>query len=148
MKQQAVTLIISYYNLIMWPNMWILYNTTSGDITRTSTHPIPDAIAGHAQAQVDAVKLDLELVKYDTASASVVDRSDKQAILQQRAKNLIRSHRNAKLAMTDWTQLPDVSLTQQQKDQWASYRQALRDMPDSFPDPMPPGYRPTWPQKP
>lgn len=128
--------------------MWILYNTTSGDIKRTATHPIPDVLDGHAQAQVDAVKLDLELVKYDTASQTVVDRPDKEAILQQRAINLIRRQRNAKLAATDWTQLPDVSLTQQQKDQWASYRQQLRDLPDSLPNPVPQGYRPTWPVKP
>ena len=39
----------------------------------------------------------------------------------------VRAERSTKLAATDWTQLPDVP--QSIKSQWASYRQALRDVP-------------------
>jgi hypothetical protein len=31
------------------------------------------------------------------------------------------------LQQSDWTQLPDVPLTDEQKAAWATYRQALRD---------------------
>jgi hypothetical protein len=31
------------------------------------------------------------------------------------------------LQNSDWTQLPDVPLTEEQKAAWATYRQALRD---------------------
>ena len=41
----------------------------------------------------------------------------------------IRKHRNTKLTETDWTQLPDSSLTQEQKNAWVSYRQELRNVP-------------------
>jgi hypothetical protein len=34
------------------------------------------------------------------------------------------------LQSSDWTQLPDVPLTAEQKAAWAAYRQALRDLPD------------------
>lgn len=44
------------------------------------------------------------------------------------AANAVRS-RNAMLANSDWTQLPDVALTAEQKAEWAVYRQALRDVP-------------------
>ena len=37
--------------------------------------------------------------------------------------------RNHLLASSDWTQLPDVALTAEQKAEWAVYRQALRDVP-------------------
>lgn len=37
--------------------------------------------------------------------------------------------RNIRLLETDWTQLPDVPLTAEQKSAWATYRQALRDVP-------------------
>jgi hypothetical protein len=37
-----------------------------------------------------------------------------------------RLQRNKLLSATDWTQMPDVSL--QTKEQWAQYRQALRDV--------------------
>jgi DNA replication initiation complex subunit (GINS family) len=44
----------------------------------------------------------------------------------------IRAERTAKLAATDWTQLPDAPLTEEEKQAWADYRQALRDLSESF----------------
>jgi hypothetical protein len=38
----------------------------------------------------------------------------------------IRAWRNAQLSRTDWTQLSDSPLD---KEVWATYRQALRDLP-------------------
>jgi hypothetical protein len=35
-------------------------------------------------------------------------------------------HRNALLAVSDWTQLPDVTISN--KTAWATYRQQLRDL--------------------
>lgn len=47
------------------------------------------------------------------------------------AKPSMRNIRNTKLAQTDWTQLPDNALTAEQRAAWATYRQALRDLPES-----------------
>jgi len=33
------------------------------------------------------------------------------------------------LSSSDWTQVPDSPLTTEQKAAWATYRQALRDLP-------------------
>jgi len=54
----------------------------------------------------------------------------------------VRSERNGILALSDWTQLPDVP--QATRDLWASYRQALRDIPEQegFP------YEVEWPETP
>lgn len=41
----------------------------------------------------------------------------------------IRAERNAKLAESDWTQLDDSPVTNAKKLEWASYRHALRDVP-------------------
>lgn len=41
---------------------------------------------------------------------------------------VIRAERNQLMAKTDWTQLPDAALTNTQTAEWASYRQALRDI--------------------
>jgi len=38
----------------------------------------------------------------------------------------IRLWRNAELKNSDWTQLPDAPVN---KNEWATYRQALRDLP-------------------
>lgn len=55
-----------------------------------------------------------------------------------------RGERDSKLYQSDWTQLPDVPLTSGVKAQWATYRQALRDVPQQ------PGFPATitWPTAP
>jgi len=44
--------------------------------------------------------------------------------------NLVRRERNIRIVQTDWTQLPDTSLTLEQVEEAKVYRQALRDMID------------------
>ena len=39
-----------------------------------------------------------------------------------------RGLRNKKLAKCDWTQAPDSPLSEEKKKEWATYRQALRDL--------------------
>lgn len=56
----------------------------------------------------------------------------------------VRARRNALLAESDWTQLPDVRLGAVAKREWADYRQELRDItrqpdPDAVTWPMRPG---------
>lgn len=54
---------------------------------------------------------------------------------------VVRRQRDALLAQSDWTQLPDVPLAT--KERWAIYRQALRDV-TLQPDP----FRVVWPVAP
>jgi hypothetical protein len=56
----------------------------------------------------------------------------------------LRSLRDRKLTECDWTQIADVPLTQEQKTAWATYRQALRDVPANTEDPK----NPIWPTAP
>ena len=46
----------------------------------------------------------------------------------------IRLQRNALLKGSDWTQMPDSPLSDSKKAEWATYRQQLRDLPDSYTD--------------
>ena len=52
------------------------------------------------------------------------------------AKKSIRSQRNTLLSQTDWALSSDSPLTDGQKAEAVTYRQALRDLPtqDGFPD--------------
>ena len=43
-------------------------------------------------------------------------------------KNQLRVIRNDLLKETDWTQFADVSMTEEKRSEWATYRQALRDL--------------------
>jgi hypothetical protein len=56
----------------------------------------------------------------------------------------IKTSRDFFLKNSDWTQLSDVSLTEEEKQDWASYRQQLRDITKNFR--MPNEVR--WPESP
>lgn len=42
-----------------------------------------------------------------------------------------RADRNQALTLSDWTQVSDSPLTTEKKTEWATYRQALRDLPST-----------------
>lgn len=49
----------------------------------------------------------------------------------------VRAERDRRLLVSDWTQaVRDAPLTAAQKNAWAEYRQALRDIPQTFPTPQ------------
>lgn len=56
----------------------------------------------------------------------------------------LRARRNDLLKNCDWTQLADCPLSVEDKAAWASYRQALRDLPEECEDPA----NPEWPAQP
>ena len=66
-----------------------------------------------------------------------------QAKIQQ-AWTALRTERNARLAQSDWVALADAHLSQDKKDAWFTYRQALRDLPENATDPT----QVTWPVSP
>lgn len=55
----------------------------------------------------------------------------------------VRQKRDTKLRDSDWTQIPDSALAAQKKQEWATFRQALRDITNQ-PDP----FNISWPAKP
>jgi hypothetical protein len=76
---------------------------------------------------------------------NVTTAADNEAAYRQgidaKAAENIRTERNKRLADTDWTQLADSTANAAD---WATYRQALRDLPstDGFP------HNVTWPTQP
>jgi hypothetical protein len=60
---------------------------------------------------------------------------------------LIRDRRAFELASSDWTQTLDAPLTAEVKAAWATYRQALRDLPATYPNATKPEDV-TWPLRP
>ena len=57
---------------------------------------------------------------------------------------VLRNQRTDKLLFCDWTQGNDTPLGSSKKTEWATYRQALRDLPANTSDPK----NPTWPSEP
>ena len=56
----------------------------------------------------------------------------------------LRDLRNFKLRECDWVLMPDVVMTEEVKQAWLDYRQALRDLPANTSDPS----NPIWPEPP
>lgn len=72
----------------------------------------------------------------ETEAREVFGASEEAIAAARRETQLdaIRAERNRRIAASDWTQLPDAALTAEQKAAWASYRQALRDLPEAAAD--------------
>lgn len=59
----------------------------------------------------------------------------------------LRTKRKADLISCDWTQTSDAPLTDSKKAEWATYRQALRDLPATYPN-VTDRSQVIWPTKP
>lgn len=69
-----------------------------------------------------------------TVKAVEMDNAEKEELKSMFGKS-VRLVRNQKLKDSDWTQLADATLSAETIQQWATYRQSLRDIPlqASFP---------------
>ena len=76
-------------------------------------------------APVDVEEVQLIRRTYPNA---VPDAEGSAANLAQLAAR-VRAERDARLAVCDWTQMPDAPLSTEAKAAWAAYRQQLRDVP-------------------
>jgi len=59
----------------------------------------------------------------------------------------MKQRRNMRLLECDWTQGVDSPLSDTKRTEWATYRQQLRDLPTSYPNPTSKD-EVTWPTKP
>ena len=66
------------------------------------------------------------------------------AVRDARAWARVRAERDRLLTACDWTQVADAPLSASEKQAWADYRQALRDIPQEQDDPD----SIVWPEQP
>lgn len=94
--------------------------------------------SGHESHEIGAAdfnRIDTELIEtglYLYENGTLTEDSEVRHIL---AAAEVRAERDRLLDSCDWTQLPDAPLTDAEKNLWAAYRQALRDVPqqEGFP---------------
>jgi len=117
--------------------MYVTYNITTGAISGWSNKSNTPA-SGYAEVQSDDY-IDQLHWYYDAATDTFSGPTDaEQDALDMQA---LRSQRDELLAQSDWTQVADAPVDAAA---WATYRQALRDLPANTTDPR----NPTWPTKP
>ena len=74
---------------------------------------------------------------------------DREEKVVKESWNRVRSKRDAMLSSCDWTALNDIVLSDSKRDEWQTYRQALRDVtsqgdPDNVTWPEPPENESIW----
>jgi len=68
---------------------------------------------------------------------------EERPLTEAQAMQALRTERNLRLVNSDYTQLPDVTLTEAQVEAWRLYRQELRDITENIVWNVT-----TWPSKP
>ena len=110
------------------------YNNATGKliISRRMTQAQADArIAEYSEQSYlnqFVTDLDNKIVNLDTLQVETVTPPN---IVPQ----WLRQRRNLLLSDSDWTQGADSPLSSSKKTEWQTYRQALRDLPTTYPNP-------------
>jgi hypothetical protein len=76
---------------------------------------------------------------------AVLTTEELQSKILESHKNFIRQERDKRLAECDWTQVVDVPLSAEKKEEWRVYRQQLRDFISTITEV---GVEINWPNKP
>lgn len=108
-----------------------IYSRETGAILRTGSFPdMPNAMANVRPGE------GLILGQWDGNTHYVRNEQPVPRLIP--AIDTTRPQRDQLLAASDWTQLPDAPLTDDQRAAWRTYRQALRDLPETGDWPEPP----------
>ena len=109
-----------------------IYDTSTGKIIGVTAGDIQasDVLLESGQAVIEGNHEGLE---YKIVDGEAVERTDLKL-------EIVRPMRDDILKSCDWTQVADAPLTDEKKAEWATYRQALRDLPST--DPI------VWPTEP
>jgi len=91
--------------------------------------------------------LPANLIKPEWNSSQWIEGATDQEIIDYYITSMIRPERNNKLYESDYTQLSDVPLTPEKKQEWINYRQLLRDFIETI-DTVEKAKNPQWPVKP
>lgn len=65
-------------------------------------------------------------------NGAVVDKDVNEHELPEEVIVELKRLRSLRLADSDWTQFPDSPLSDSKKTEWATYRQSLRDIPETY----------------
>ena len=101
-----------------------IYDTSTGKIIGVTAGDIQasDVLLESGQAVLEGNHDGLE---YKIVDGEAVERTDLKL-------EIVRPMRDDILKSCDWTQVADAPLTDEKKAEWATYRQALRDLPSKI----------------
>jgi len=122
----------------------ILYDLTTGKIY--SCRKISDAMLDKnvhpGMGYINGFVVDINKKQVNVSTLEIEDK-----VIEYDWLEYMRTKRTQLLKACDWTQGADSPLSEAKKTEWATYRQALRDMPISNPNPTS-ADNITWPASP
>ena len=100
-----------------------IYKTDTGDIISNgaTNADITDILLEDGQSIIEGI--------YEVGEHKIIDGSAVEQTVD--FFPLIRNKRNELLKESDWTQVNDCPLSDSKKQEWLTYRQALRDLPST-----------------
>lgn len=104
-------------------NIFTIYNLETGEIEHSTTTVAEINQVGLLETQ-GIIEGDYQPNEYKIIDGEAVIRTDN--VLE-----ILRNKRNELLNQSDWTQVNDSPLSDSKKEEWATYRQALRDLPST-----------------
>jgi len=118
------------------------YDLATGEIAYTQSGP-EGVVVFVEEPGFGWVDGSYDPVTYKVVGGVVVKKADADIDAAEIALAEIefRNERSRRLYASDWTQVPDAPVD---RAAWATYRQALRDLPQNTPDPR----YPVWPEPP
>lgn len=118
--------------------MYAIYNKEDGKIISTIITDNINIVKLNVDSSLQSFML-VDSIEY----THVIDK--KPVIIETPVIINYRGIRDSLLRQSDFSQLPDSPLTEEQKQAWTEYRQQLRDYPSTIVDPFNP---PPFPTKP
>lgn len=104
-------------------NTFTIYNLETGEIEHSTTTVAEINEVGLLDEQ-GIIEGDYQPNEYKIVNGEAVIRTDN--VLE-----ILRNKRNELLRQSDWTQVNDSPLSDSKKQEWATYRQSLRDLPST-----------------
>lgn len=109
-----------------------MINTTTDFICRAAYSligDIPGSLVIRGENSYENIDWNVGIVTSIPTKQQVLDKA--QELYDGEAMNRLRIHRNTLMRNCDWTQGADSPLSDDKKTEWATYRQALRDLPST-----------------
>lgn len=107
-------------------NTFTVYDLTTGEIDHSTTTVAEINEVGLQEGQ-GIIEGSYQANEFIITDGEAVVRTDNTL-------EILRLKRDALLTESDWTQVNDSPLTDAKKAEWATYRQALRDLPSQYSD--------------
>lgn len=118
-----------------------IYNISTGEIIQSGQCPDSDYLLQQVPDNCSIIDLPSDPSSQYIENNQVFDKANKPndfsvfdyALKQwvpnsDLAENYVKTNRNKLLYQSDWTQLPNSPLTTEKQQEWANYRQQLRDI--------------------